>query len=197
MSDIDHDLLKQLWKQQPVDREGITSEAIRRRLTRLERTARIGTIVTGIAVVMFTLIIVAFIATDSLNQARLIGYGMALVGSAWALRVARKRGRIELEGVDHELLDFVDYAIAAHEKQLDMGVSPGVWRTVILRPSLLMSLFALYIAYRVAAQDAALAGFMLVVIVASQWVGYRGRQMLRDEVDRLKALRARINGKWK
>lgn len=192
MRDIDHDLLKQLWQQQPVDRDGMTSEAIRKRLTRLQRSARIGTIVTGITVVMFALIIVAFIATDSLNRARLIGYGMALISSVWAFRVIRKRGRIELEGVDHELVGFVDYAIAAHEKQLYMGVSPAVWRTVILRPSVLASLFALYVAYRVAAEDVALAGFLVVVIVVSQWAGYRGRQRLRGEIDRLKALRARI-----
>jgi len=192
MSDIDHDLLKHLWQQQPVDREAMTADAIRTRLTRLERSARIGTIVTGIAVVMFALIIVAFIATDSLNSARMMGYGMALVSSAWAFRVVRKRGPAGIEGVDHELVGFVDHAIAAHEKQLDMGVSPAIWRTVILRPSVLVSLFAIYIAYRVAAEDMALAAFLLVVIAASQWLGYRGRKLLREAIDRLKALRARI-----
>lgn len=192
MSDIDHDLLNKLWQQQPIDRDGITAEAIRKRLARLERSTRIGTIVAGIAMAMFALIIVAFITTDSLNRARLIGYGMALVSSAWAFRVLRKRARVELAGVDHELVGFVDCAIAAHEKQLDMGVSRAVWRTVILRPSVLVSLFALYIAYRVAAEDVPLAGFMLVVIATSQWAGYRGRQRLRDEIERLRALRTRI-----
>ena len=192
MSDVSHDLLKKLWQQQPVGREVLTSEAIRKRLTRLERSARYGTVATGIAVAMFALIIVAFIATDSLNTPRLIGYGMALAASAWGLWVIRKRGRVELEGVDHELVSFVDYAIAVHERQLDMGISPAAWRSVILRPSILASLVGLYVVVRLASEDLPLAAFLFVVIVASQWLGYRGRKVLRDEIDNLKALRSRI-----
>jgi hypothetical protein len=192
MTDVDHDLLKQLWQQQPIDRTTLTTEAIRTRLTRLERSARYGRLVAGVAVVMFALMIVAFIATGSLNSGRLIGYGMALAASAWVLWVIRKRGRIELQGVDHELVSFVDYAIAVHEKQLDMGVSPAAWRTVILRPSVLASLVGLYVVVRVASEDWALAASLLVVIAASQWLGYRGRKILRDEIDALKALRSRI-----
>jgi hypothetical protein len=192
MSDVNHDLLKKLWQQQPVDREVLTSEAIRKRLTRLERSARYGTVVAGIAVAIFALIIVAFIATDSLNTPRLIGYGMALAASAWGLWVIRKRGRVDLEGVDHELVGFVDYAIAVHERQLDMGISPAAWRSVILRPSILASLVGLYVVVRLASEDWPLAAFVFVVIVASQWLGYRGRKVLRDEIDNLKALRSRI-----
>lgn len=192
MFDVNHDLLKQLWQQQPLDREVLTSEAIRKRLTRLEKSARYGTVVAGIAVAMFALIIVAFIATDSLNSQRLIGYGMALAASAWAFWVIRKRGRVELEGVEQELVSFVDYAIAAHERQLDMGVSPAAWRSVVLRPSVLASLIGFYVVVRLASEDWALAAFLVVVIVASQWLGYRGRKVLRDEIDNLKALRSRI-----
>jgi len=192
MSDVSHDLLKKLWQQQPVDREVLTSEAIRKRLTRLERSARYGTITAGITVAMFALIIVAFIATDSLNTRRLIGYGMALAASAWGLWVIRKRGRVELEGVDQELVSFVDYAIAVHERQLDMGISPAAWRSVILRPSILASLVGLYVVVRLASEDWTLAAFVFVVIVASQWLGYRGQKALRDEIDNLKALRSRI-----
>lgn len=192
MSDMDHDLLKQLWQQQPLDREAMTREAIRNRLARFERSTRIGTVVGGIAVVMFALILVAFIATGSLNRARLIGYGMALVTSAWALWVIRKRRRVELAGVDQELVSFVDHAIVAHEKQLDMGVPATAWRSVILRPSILASLIGLFVVVRLASEDLALAAFLLVVIVVSQWLGYRGRKFLRDEIDRLKALRNRI-----
>jgi hypothetical protein len=192
MTDLSHDLLKQLWQQQPVDREMLTSEAIRKRLTRLERSARYGTVVAGIAVAMFALIIVAFIATDSLNSRRLIGYGMALAASAWGLWVIRKRGQVELGGVEHELVSFVDYAIAAHERQLDTGISPAAWRFVVLRPSILASLIGLYVVVRLASEDWTLAAFVFVVIVASQWFGYRGRKLLRDEIDNLKALRSRI-----
>mgnify|MGYP000084283918 CR=1 FL=1 len=192
MTEASHDLLKQLWQQQPVDREVLTSEAIRKRLTRLERSIRFGTITAGIAVTMFALSLVAFIATGSLNTPRLIGYGMALAESAWALWVIPKRGRVELEGVDHELIGFVDYAIATHERQLDMGVSPAMWRSVVLRPSVLASLVGLYVVVRLASEDWTLAAFLLVVIVASQWLGYRGRKVLRDEIENLKALRSRI-----
>lgn len=192
MSDVSHDLLKQLWQQQPVDREILTSEAIRKRLTRLERSIKYGTVAASIAVAMFALIIVAFIATDSLNSPRLIGYGMALAASAWGLWVIRKRGRVEIEGVDHELVSFVDYAIAAHERQLDMGISPAAWRSVVLRPSVLASLVGLYVVVRLASEDWALAAFVCVAIVASQWLGYRGRRVLRAEIDNLKSLRSRI-----
>ena len=126
------------------------------------------------------------------ERRRLVGYGLAFVVSVWSFLVLRKRGRIELKGVDRELVSFFDYAITAHQRQLDMGVSSLAWRSVVLRPSIQESLIGLYVVVRLTSEDWTLAAFLIAVIAVSQWLGFRGRRVLRKEIENLKTLRDRI-----
>jgi Flp pilus assembly protein TadB len=182
--------LKQLWQQQPAEREALTTEAVHRKLSRLRRHSNTQRVLGGIAIVLLVAIIAAIVITSRFSWSGIVLAASVLFVCVWNYWLVQRHRRIKPRNFHSDLVSFVDHAILEYQRHMSMGGLSGGWR--VIAPSILALLISIYITVRLASEDLVLAGFLVACTVSSLWFSSRKRKSLEREVDSLKELRKSI-----
>jgi hypothetical protein len=194
MPDISDDFVKQLWRQQPVDREVLTLKAVQRKVSKLQRRDRARTIVERITMPMVAAIFIALLLRNGFTWPGMFLFGYFSLLCVWSVWLFRKHEAKHPAPVDSELVSFVDYSIREHQRQSDMAHLSTNWR--YFAPWLLLLALICIRGFFVLPADeaAALTVGSAASFAFAQWARLRELRALQSEIVSLETLRTNIVG---